>query len=76
VSNDVATRPLIRDSNFKTLIDKVIIHMLLIIFFGVNPLIQRGKSPNNLQFSREVSKLWLKVVRTRNQTWVLLNDSF
>jgi hypothetical protein len=42
----------------QTLIDKVIIHMVLIFFFlGVNPLIQRGRPPSNSEFSHEISKI-------------------
>jgi hypothetical protein len=38
-------------------------------------IVLRRRESSNLEFSCEVSKVWLRIVCTVNQTWVFQNDS-
>jgi len=43
------------------------------LFFGFNHLGESDHS--NLEFGKEVSKVWLIIVSTRNRIWILSNNS-
>jgi poly-D-alanine transfer protein DltD len=43
--------------------------------FCINPQFFKGRGLSNPEFGRKVSKVWQKIIPTKNQTWILPNDS-